>query len=197
MNLRPHRVLFLDRDGVINQDSPNYIKHPDEWVPIPGSIEAIARATRAGFRIIVLTNQSAVGRGLIDLDTLHAIHARMLSTVRNSGGRIDAVMFCPHRPDEHCECRKPMPGLLLEAASRLNVAPDSTIMVGDKISDLKAAGAAGARAILVRTGLNDIPRDALASLATPPAVVDDLAAAVDLLISETDAEASSVPSLAP
>ena len=107
------KLVILDRDGVINHDSDDYIKSPEEWVPIPGSLEAIARLHREGYKVIVATNQSGVGRGLFDMDTLGRIHARMLEAVRAKGGEIDAIFFCPHTPEDNCGCRKPQPGLAL------------------------------------------------------------------------------------
>src|SRR5690606_4302045 len=106
------RVIILDRDGVINEDSDEYIKSPQEWIPIPGSLEAIARLHRAGWRVVVATNQSGVARGLFDIDTLMRIHEKMHRAVEEAGGRIEAVFFCPHGPDDACQCRKPRPGLL-------------------------------------------------------------------------------------
>ena len=191
MSSRAQKLLFLDRDGVINRDSSNFIKHPDEWVPIPGSLEAIARATRAGFRNVVVTNQSGLGRGLFDLDTLHAIHAKMLAAVRASGGSIDCVMFCPHRAEDQCQCRKPAPGLLLEACQRLHVEPATTTLIGDKLSDMQAIGAIGGRGILVQTGERMVPENVRLSLTPAPDMVPDLAAAVDRLIAEAAARAET------
>ena len=146
------KLVILDRDGVINRDSEQYIKSPDEWQPIAGSLEAIARFTQAGFRVVVATNQSGVGRGLFDMATLNAIHDKMHKAVNQLGGRIDAVFFCPHAQDAGCACRKPQPGMLLEIAERFNVALAGVPAIGDSMRDLQAASAAGARPILVLTG---------------------------------------------
>ncbi len=146
------KLIILDRDGVINHDSDAYIKSPDEWRPIAGSLEAIARLNKAGYRVAVATNQSGVGRGLFDLATLGAIHAKMQHLVAEAGGRIDAVFFCPHGPDAQCACRKPAPGLMHEILKRFDIEPGQVITVGDSLRDLQAAQAAGCAAILVRTG---------------------------------------------
>ncbi len=146
------RLIILDRDGVINEDSNAYIKSPDEWKPIPGSAQAIARLHRAGYRVVVTTNQSGIGRGLFDLETLGRIHEKMHRLVDQAGGKIDAVAFCPHKPGDGCECRKPKPGLLLDVAQRLSVCLDGVPSVGDSLRDLRAARSASALPILVRTG---------------------------------------------
>ena len=146
------KLVVLDRDGVINADSDQYIKSPEEWKPIAGSLEAIARFTQAGFRVAVATNQSGVGRGLFDMDTLNAMHDKMHKAVSQLGGRIDAVFFCPHAQDAGCNCRKPRPGMLLEIAERFDLALEGVPMIGDSLRDLQAASAAGARPILVLTG---------------------------------------------
>jgi D-glycero-D-manno-heptose 1,7-bisphosphate phosphatase len=146
------KLVVLDRDGVINLDSDQYIRSPEEWKPIPGSLEAIARFTQAGFHVVVATNQSGVGRGLFDMATLNAMHDKMHKAAGQMGGRIDAVFFCPHAHDAGCACRKPKPGMLLEIADRFDIALDTVPVIGDSLRDLQAASAAGARPILVRTG---------------------------------------------
>jgi D-glycero-D-manno-heptose 1,7-bisphosphate phosphatase len=146
------KLVVLDRDGVINLDSDQYVKSPEEWTPIPGSLEAIARFTQAGFRVVVATNQSGLRRGLFDMATLNAIHDKMHKAVNQLGGRIDAVFFCPHAQDAGCACRKPRPGMLLEIAERFNLALTGVPAIGDSLRDLQAASAAGARPILVLTG---------------------------------------------
>jgi D-glycero-D-manno-heptose 1,7-bisphosphate phosphatase len=146
------KLVILDRDGTINEDSDDYIKSPAEWRPIPGSLEAIARLTQAGYRVVVATNQSGIGRGLFDAATLNAIHETLQRAVQQAGGRIDAIFFCPHADAAGCECRKPKPGMLLEIGRRLNVALAGVPMVGDALRDLQAAAAAGARPVLVLTG---------------------------------------------
>lgn len=175
------RVIILDRDGVINEDSDEYIKSPQEWIPIPGSLEAIARLHRAGWRVVVATNQSGVARGLFDIDTLMRIHEKMHRAVEEAGGRIEAVFFCPHGPDDACQCRKPRPGLLREIAARLRIDLKGVPVVGDSLRDLQAAQAVGAKPILVRSGKG------LRTLATlgetvPCSVHADLSAVADALI---------------
>ncbi|MDH5535363.1 MAG: D-glycero-beta-D-manno-heptose 1,7-bisphosphate 7-phosphatase [Betaproteobacteria bacterium] len=146
------KLVILDRDGVINQDSAAYIKSPDEWKPIPGSLEAIARLNQAGYRVVVATNQSGVGRGLFEMATLNAIHDKMHRALALVGGRVDAVFFCPHGQEAGCACRKPKPGLLEEIASRLNLNLKDVPTVGDALRDLQAAATVGAAPILVLTG---------------------------------------------
>lgn len=146
-------VIILDRDGVINVDSADYVKSADEWHPIDGSIEAIARLSKSGYRIAIATNQSGVGRGYYTLAELHAMHEKMCALVAEQGGSISHIAYCPHHPDEGCECRKPKPGLLREIGSALGIADfSSVIMVGDSLKDLQAAQSVGCRAALVKTG---------------------------------------------
>lgn len=146
------KLVILDRDGTINHDSDRYIKSPAEWRPIKGSIDAIARLSRAGYRVVVATNQSGIARGLFDTATLIAIHDTMQRAVAQAGGRIDGVFFCPHAADAACECRKPKPGMLLEIGRRFNVPLQAVYMVGDAQRDIEAAAAAQARPVLVLTG---------------------------------------------
>jgi len=153
------KLVILDRDGTINHDSDDYIKSPEEWRPIEGSLEAIARLTQAGYRVVVATNQSGLARGLFDTRTLFAIHDLLQRAAGQVGGRIDAFFFCPHAPEAACECRKPQPGMLLEAARRFNVALEEVTMVGDARRDLEAAAAAGAKPVLVLTGQGRKTRD--------------------------------------
>ncbi|HEX6136137.1 MAG TPA: D-glycero-beta-D-manno-heptose 1,7-bisphosphate 7-phosphatase [Casimicrobiaceae bacterium] len=152
VSTRAARLIVLDRDGVINHDSEQFIKSPDEWRPIPGSLEAIARLNHAGYRVVVATNQSGVGRGLLDFATLTAIHEKMHRALAQVGGRVDAIFFCPHTADARCECRKPKPGMLLEIGVRFNVEMDAVACVGDGLRDLQAADAVGAQPMLVLTG---------------------------------------------
>jgi D-glycero-D-manno-heptose 1,7-bisphosphate phosphatase len=149
---RAARVIVLDRDGVINHDSDQFIKSPDEWRPIPGSLEAVSRLNHAGFRVVVATNQSGVGRGLLDIATLNAIHERMHKALAQVGGRIDAIFYCPHTADSQCECRKPKPGMLEEIGRRFNVDMTGIPCIGDSPRDLAAAEAVGAQPMLVLTG---------------------------------------------
>jgi D-glycero-D-manno-heptose 1,7-bisphosphate phosphatase len=149
---RAAKLIVLDRDGVINHDSDQFIKAPDEWRPIPGSLEAVARLNHAGFRVVVATNQSGVGRGLLDIGTLNAIHEKMHKALAQAGGRLDAIFYCPHTADSQCECRKPKPGMLEEIGRRFNVDMNAVPCVGDSRRDLVAADAVGAQPMLVLTG---------------------------------------------
>lgn len=146
------KLVILDRDGTINEDSDHYIKSPEEFHPIEGSLEAIARLTQAGYRVVVATNQSGIARGLFDTATLIAMHAKLQRLAAQAGGRIDAFFFCPHAADSACQCRKPQPGMLVEVARRFNVSLEDVCMVGDARRDLEAATAAGAKPVLVLTG---------------------------------------------
>jgi len=146
------KLIILDRDGVINHDSDLYIKSPDEWKPIPGSLDAIARLNQWGYRVVVATNQSGIGRGLFEMDTLNAIHDKMIKAVAQAGGRIDAVFFCPHTNADKCGCRKPKPGMLEEIATRYNAELEGVPAIGDSLRDLQAAESVGAQPMLVLTG---------------------------------------------
>lgn len=143
------RWLILDRDGVINHDSDAYIRSPDDWQPIAGALAALARLHRAGFGLVVATNQSGIGRGYFDVAALDAIHARMRAAITASGGQVAAIAYCPHRPDAGCDCRKPAPGLLLRLMTECGFAPGDAVMVGDAERDLEAARAAGVAALVV------------------------------------------------
>ena len=169
------KLVVLDRDGTINHDSDQYIKSPAEWKPIKGSLEAIARLTQAGYRVVIATNQSGLARGLFDMATLNAIHDAMHRAVHQAGGRIDAIFFCPHRDEDRCDCRKPKPGMLLEIARRMNVELEGVPAVGDSLRDLQAAVAAGAQPVLVLTGKGRRTREA-GGLPRGTAVYADLAA---------------------
>ncbi|AJP48291.1 D,D-heptose 1,7-bisphosphate phosphatase [Rugosibacter aromaticivorans] len=146
------KLIILDRDGVINVDSAQFIKSPDEWKPIPGSLAAIARLNQSGYRVVVATNQSGIGRGLFEMDTLNAIHEKMHKALTQVGGRIDAIFFCPHTSADNCACRKPKPGMLQEIAKRFNTDLTGVPAIGDALRDLEAAVAIGAQPILVLTG---------------------------------------------
>lgn len=149
---RAGKLLVLDRDGVINHDSEQFIKSPEEWRPIPGSIEAIARLNHAGYRVVVATNQSGIGRGLFDMAMLNRIHEKMYKALAQAGGRLDAVFFCPHTADSRCDCRKPRPGMLIEIGKRFNAELTGVPCIGDSLRDLQAAEAVGAQPMLVLTG---------------------------------------------
>ena len=147
------KTVFLDRDGVINEDSPDYIKNWAEFHFIPGSLEAIARLTRNGFSVIVITNQSVINRRMVAKTELENIHRKLRQTVSDNGGRIMDILFCPHRPDEHCNCRKPLPGLIFAARDHYGIHLGSTVFVGDSVKDILAGQAAGCgRTVLVKTG---------------------------------------------
>ena len=175
--------LILDRDGVINYDSDEYIKSPEEWLPIPGSLKAIAKANRAGFRVIVVTNQSGLARGYFDMETLNAIHKKMHQKLARVGGKIEAVFFCPHDPDDGCDCRKPKSGMLNEIRDRLNISLEKVFFVGDTISDIQAARAAGTIPVLVRTGKGEKTLAADDDLADVQ-IFSDLASFIETLVNE-------------
>jgi D-glycero-D-manno-heptose 1,7-bisphosphate phosphatase len=146
------KLVILDRDGVINFDSDQYIKRPEEWKPIPGSLDAIARLNHAGYRVVVASNQSGVGRGLFDMATLIAINDKMYRALGQLGGRIDALFYCPHAAESQCACRKPKPGMFLDIAQRFNTDLRGVPAIGDSLRDLQAASTAGANSVLVLTG---------------------------------------------
>ncbi len=149
---RAVKLIVLDRDGVINHDSAQFIKSPDEWRPIPGSLEAIARLNHAGYRVVIATNQSGIGRGLFDMATLNAIHEKMHKALASVGGRIDALFYCPHTADSKCDCRKPNTAMLKEIGLRFGVDLGNVPCIGDSLRDLQAADAVGALPMLVLTG---------------------------------------------
>jgi D-glycero-D-manno-heptose 1,7-bisphosphate phosphatase len=144
--------VILDRDGVINIDADKFIKSPEEWLPIAGSLEAIALLNRHGFKVAVITNQSGIARGLYDLNTLTAIHDKMCRLVSDAGGKIEAIYFCPHGPDSQCDCRKPKPGLFKTFAADKQVDLENTYSIGDSLRDIQASLAVNCRPLLVKTG---------------------------------------------
>jgi len=146
------KLVILDRDGVINQDSASFVKTPDEWIPIPGSLEAIARLSQAGWRVVIATNQSGLARGLFSMETLNAIHAKMRSELIQAGGHVDSIFICPHGPDDNCLCRKPLPGMFHDIARRYDADLRDVPAVGDSLRDLQASSAAGCAPWLVLTG---------------------------------------------
>ena len=174
------KLLILDRDGVINYDSDAYIKNLDEWIPLPGAVEAIARLSRAGWTVAVATNQSGLARGYYDQTALDAMHARLRQLVAEQGGELGLIVHCPHGPDDGCDCRKPKPGMLRQIAAHYGVSLAGVWFVGDSSGDLNAALAVGCQPVLVKTGKG------LLTLAQPlPAgtlVFDDLAAVASQLI---------------
>jgi len=178
------KLIILDRDGVINHDSDQFIKSPDEWVPIPGSLEAMARLHQAGYRVVIATNQSGIARGLFNIVTLNAIHQKMHTAARMAGADIDAIFFCPHSADDNCDCRKPKPGLLQEIGKRFNVSLKGVPTVGDSLRDLQAGFVTGCAPYLVLTGKGEKTR-AKGGLPPGTRVFADLAAAVDHLLKTT------------
>lgn len=179
------RLLVLDRDGVINHDSDAFVKCADEWRPIEGSAEAIARLTVAGFTIAVASNQSGLARQLFDEAALSEIHVRMRQYVEGLGGRIDKIVFCPHLPDAGCDCRKPKPGLLHQLALHYGVPLQEVPVVGDSERDLLAAAAAGGRPLLVLTGNGKETLAGRLAAGLPVEAFDDLAAVADALLGKT------------
>ena len=147
-----NKLIILDRDGVINQDSDDYIKTVDEWIPLEGSIEAMAMLTKAGYQIAIATNQSGIARGYFTLDTLNKMHQKMNNLAKNAGAEINYISFCPHIPTDKCDCRKPLPGLIHQIEKALNVSAKDCYMVGDSLRDLQAGQAAGLKPALVLTG---------------------------------------------
>ncbi len=178
--------IILDRDGVINRDSDAYVKSPEEWEPIPGSLQAIARLKRAGWAVVVATNQSGLARGLFTEADLEAMHAKFRRLLAEQGGEVDAIHWCPHGPEDACDCRKPLPGLYRRAAAALGRELAGVPVIGDSLRDLQAARAVGARPILVRTGKGErtlVRGEGLEDVE----VHADLAAAVDALLAESPA----------
>jgi D-glycero-D-manno-heptose 1,7-bisphosphate phosphatase len=175
------KLIILDRDGVINFDSDQFVKNPEEWKPIPGSLEAIARLNQADYRVVVATNQSGIGRGLFDLPMLNAIHDKMHKACAMVGARIDAVFFCPHTAESHCHCRKPDTGMLEEIAERYNIGLAGVPTVGDSLRDLQSSAIMGALPILVLTG-KGIKTQKAGGLPEGTRVFPDLAAVASELV---------------
>lgn len=175
------KLVILDRDGVINQDSDQFIKNTTEWKPIPGSLEAIARLNHAGYRVVVASNQSGIGRGLLDMGALNAINDKMYRSLAHVGGRIDALFYCPHAAEANCDCRKPKPGMFIDIAQRFNVDLAGVPSVGDSLRDLQAAAEAGAQPMLVLTGKGEKTQSA-GGLPPGTPVFADLAEAVRSIV---------------
>jgi len=175
------RIVILDRDGVINQDSADFIKNPNEWIPIPDSLESIARLNQHGFSVIVATNQSGIGRGLFDIETMNAINKKMLDLLAQVGGHIDAIFYCPHTEDANCKCRKPKSGMLEEISTRFGTSLKNIPAIGDATRDLEAYQSVGAQPILVKTGKGE---ETFVSKTYPPNtwVFNDLSHAVDKIL---------------
>lgn len=179
------KLIILDRDGVINQDSDEFIKTVDEFIPLPGSLEAIARLNQAGYRVTIATNQSGIARGYYDIATLNAMHDKLRRLLSNFGAGIDMIAFCPHGPDDNCNCRKPEAGMYREIAERFETSLKGVPVIGDSLRDLVAAKEVGARPILVRTGKGIRTLEKGEGL-EGVSVYDDLATAVSALLEESD-----------
>ena len=179
------KLVILDRDGVVNQDSVNFIKNPNEWIAIPNSLEAIALLNQSGFRVAIATNQSGIARGLFDMATLNAINDKMHRALAQLGGRIDAMFYCPHAADDNCTCRKPKIGMIVDISRRFSVDLSEVYAVGDSLRDLQAFHDAGCKPILVRSGKGE---ETLASGNLPPntLIFADLNEAVQHIIAETE-----------
>ncbi|MEO1202018.1 MAG: D-glycero-beta-D-manno-heptose 1,7-bisphosphate 7-phosphatase [Pseudomonadota bacterium] len=185
MNASPPRLVVLDRDGVINEDSDAFVKSAEEWLPLPGSIEAIARLSNSGFTVTVATNQSGIARGLFSVDALDAMHAKLTGLVEAAGGRIGRIVYCPDGPDDVSECRKPKPGMFIELGEHYGVSLAGVPAIGDSLRDLEAAAAVGARPILVRTGKGLKTERSLSGPLASVDVFDNLAAAAEHLIARS------------
>lgn len=177
------KLIILDRDGVINQDSDAFVKNPDEWIALPGSLQAIARLTQAGWKVVVATNQSGLARGLFDMDTLTAIHTKMRRELAAVGGSIDAVFLCPHGPDDNCSCRKPRPGMFEQIGRRYEIDLAGVPAVGDSLRDLQASSSVGCSPWLVQTG-NGKKTLAKGGLPDNTRVCEDLSAVADTLLQD-------------
>ena len=188
------KLVILDRDGTINRASDEFVKSPEEWEPLPGALEAIGRLNHAGYHVVLATNQSGLGRGLFDIAALNSVHAHMMKALAAYGGRIDAVFYCPHGPDEGCHCRKPEPGLLEQIAERYGIDLQGVPYIGDSLRDMQAAAHAGCDPHLVCTGRH---LDLRGYAGTPPGFPEgtrvhaDLAACVDALLAREARAASA------
>lgn len=177
----PTKLVILDRDGVINFDSAQFIKSPEEWKPIPGSLESIARLTQSGYKVVVATNQSGIGRGLFDMDTLNRMHQKMHKAAFDVGARIDAIFYCPHAADSKCDCRKPKPGMFKRISETMNVDLTGIPAIGDSLRDLQAGAAVGCQPILVLTGKGEKTHEE-GNLPEGTLIFANLSAAVDHLL---------------
>lgn len=179
-----NKLIILDRDGVINQDSDEYVKSVDEWIPLPGSAEAIARLFKAGFQVAVATNQSGLAREYFTQADLDAMHTKMTALVEAEGGEFAHIAWCPHGPDDSCDCRKPLPGLIHQIEKALDVSAEGAWMVGDSLRDLQAGSAAGCRVALVKTGKGEktLPKLLADEELKDSEVFSDLAEFVDFIL---------------
>lgn len=176
------KLIILDRDGVINEDSDAYIKSPEEFIPLPGSLEAISRLKKAGYTIAVATNQSGIARGYFDETTLAAMHEKLARLLDQHGGAIDYIAYCPHGPDDHCACRKPQPGLLQEISKHFKTDLHDVPMIGDSLRDIQAAQTVGGNPILVKTGKGERTLETATTELEHVPVYANLANAVDALL---------------
>jgi D-glycero-D-manno-heptose 1,7-bisphosphate phosphatase len=181
---RDTRLIVLDRDGTLNADPEDYIRSPDDWRPLPGALEAVARLNQGGWRVVIASNQSGLGRGLFDVATLNAVHARMHKLLAVAGARVEAVFFCPHAPEDDCDCRKPAPGMFRQISQRLGVPPAQMLAAGDSVRDAQAAHAAGCQPHLILTGQSAMHRNDSLPIGLPPGtqVHADLAAFADAVL---------------
>jgi len=186
------KLVILDRDGTINSDSDDFVKTPEEWMPLPGALEAIARLNHAGWHVVIASNQSGLGRGLFDVASLNAMHAKMNKMLATLGGRVDAVFYCPHSPEEACQCRKPLPGLFEQIGARFGVQLSGVPTAGDSLRDLMAGAAAGCEPHLVLTGKSAQYRGGPPPEGLPPGTLvhQDLSAFADFIL-ERSARPSS------
>ena len=197
--MHPIKLVVFGRDGVLNHFRDDHVKAPEEWLPIPGALEAVARLNHAGWHAVVATNQSGIGRGMIDMSAVNAVHAHMNQRLMAQGGRFDAVFFCPHTPEDLCDCRKPLPGLLVEIGRRYTVDLAGVVVVGDTLRDLPGARAAGAEPHLVKSGraaaLGDDAVQAMLAAVPGAQVHADLGAFADFLLARDHVVDSRVGSL--
>jgi D-glycero-D-manno-heptose 1,7-bisphosphate phosphatase len=189
------RLVILGRDGILNVYREDHVKSPDEWEPIPGALEAVARLNHAGWHTVVATNQAGIGRGMIDMASINTVHQRMMQRLAEVGGRVDAVFFCPHTPEDNCECRKPKPGLMKQIAQRYGIELRTVPMVVDTLRDLQAARAAGCEPHLVRTGraaaLTDAQVVEMVQQVPATEVHDDLSDFAEFLLARAHVPTSS------
>jgi D-glycero-D-manno-heptose 1,7-bisphosphate phosphatase len=191
------KLIILDRDGTINADSDDFVKTPEEWIPLPGALEAIARLNHDGWHVVIASNQSGLGRGLFDVAALNAIHTKMLKMLAAVGGRVDAVFYCPHSPEESCTCRKPLPGLFEQIGARFGIPLKGVPTAGDSVRDLLAGAAAGCEPHLVLTGKSAAFHSGGQPEGLPAGTVlhPDLSAFVDFII-ERGVRPAAAPALA-
>ena len=189
-------LVILDRDGTVNHDSDDYIKSPDEWVALPGAIDAIAKLNHAGWRVVIASNQSGLGRGLFDVATLNQMHDKMNKALVKAGGRVDAIFYCPHTPDEHCQCRKPLPGLFEQIGERFGVDLKEVHAVGDSLRDAQAATASGCVPHLVLTGKGEqfVDQTLPGTFPSQTRIHTDLAAFAEWLLTQAVAKNSNYAS---